>query len=79
MGQFYFGDYRPRRVNFQSALTLKGIEPSRITAEHAGEIMQKCSRAFMTLTDERNIWLAKEFFSILIHNEHVPKHTAEHA
>jgi len=60
-------------------LASKGIGPARINAENASELMQKCSRAFMTLTDERNISLAKEFFSILIHKKDAPKHGAEHA
>jgi len=60
-------------------LAEKGIGPSRITADNAGEIMQKCSRAFMTLTDERSVSLAKTFFSIILHKEDAPKRSAEHA
>ncbi len=51
----------------------KGIGPSRVTADNAGEIMQNCSRAFMTLTEERSVSLAKDFFSMLIHREDAPK------
>jgi AbiV family abortive infection protein len=45
----------------------KGIEPTKITEENATGIMQMCSRAFMTLMDERSVSLAKDFFSLLIH------------
>jgi hypothetical protein len=60
-------------------LAERGIGPSRIIADNAGEIMQKCSRAFMTLMDERSVSLAKDFFSILIHRKDVPKSSGENA
>jgi hypothetical protein len=53
-------------VYYDEVLANKGIEPSKITKANATEIMQLCSRAFMELTNDRNVSLAKSFFQILI-------------
>lgn len=43
----------------------KGIEPSKIKAEHADEFMRKCSRAFMALTEPKTVGLAADIFMLI--------------
>lgn len=50
---------------YDEGLAAKGIEPSKITAEHADEFMRKCSRAFMVLTDDKAVGIASEFFPLM--------------
>jgi hypothetical protein len=48
-GIYYDEEYEP-----------EGIEPGKITADNATEMMQMCSRAFMVLTETKSIGLAAD-------------------
>lgn len=50
---------------YDEDLVEKGIEPSKITAENADEIMRNCSRAFMILTDDRAVGIAGDLFPLM--------------
>lgn len=43
----------------------KGIEPGKITADNATEMMQMCSRAFMVLTEPKSVGLAADLYPML--------------
>ena len=52
-------------IYYDEESAAKGIEPSKITADNATELMQLCSKAFMQLADDGNIAIAKILFSTL--------------
>ena len=52
-------------IYYDEELAAKGIEPSNITNDNATEIMQLCSKAFMRLSDDGNVAIAKVLFSML--------------
>lgn len=50
---------------YDKDIASKGIEPSKITAENATELMQQCTRAFMLLPISGNIEIAKIAFGYI--------------
>jgi AbiV family abortive infection protein len=50
---------------YDEDLAAKGIEPSKITADNADEMMRTCSRAFMALTDDKAVAIAADFFALI--------------
>jgi AbiV family abortive infection protein len=52
-------------IYYDEQIAEKGIEPSKITAENARELMENCSKAFMILADAGNIKLAALAFPMI--------------
>lgn len=50
---------------YDEDLAAKGIEPSKIKADHADEFMRNCSRAFMVLVDDKVVAIAADFFPLI--------------
>jgi AbiV family abortive infection protein len=53
-------------IYYDEEYAKKGIEPCKITAANATEMMQMCSRAFMILTESKSIGLAASIYPLLL-------------
>lgn len=52
-------------IYYDEEFVQKGIEPGKITADNATEMMQMCSRAFMVLTEPKSVGLAADAYPLL--------------